>query len=341
MSFLWPPGLLVLVLIPIGIAASLWLDARRRRRLAAYGGPGMAGGTTRRAVGVRGRIPAVLVVAGLVVMGVALARPQAVIPLPRTEGTVILAFDISASMGATDLAPTRMEAAKVAAKDFVGRQPTGVTIGVVAFSDAGMAVQTPVSDRSTVLAAIDRLKPAKGTSVAKGIQASLTAIAVADAGYAGNDFYTNTSPAPDATPTPTATPVPAGTHAPAVIVLLSDGENNENPDPIAAAKAAADRGVRIYTVGLGSAAGTTVTVDGFQLFSQLDEATLQQISATTGGTYYGATDTAQLMSIYDNLDTQFVVQPQLTEITSLLAGLSALLLLAGVLTSFMWLGRLP
>lgn len=340
MSFLWPQMLLVLLLIPIGIAFSLWLDVRRRRRLAAYGGRGLAG-TTRRDMGVRGRIPAVLVVAGLVVMGVAMARPQAVVPLPRTEGTVILAFDISASMSATDLAPTRMEAAKVAARDFVGRQPAGVTIGVVAFSDAGISVQTPVTDRDLVLAAIDRLKPAKGTSVAKGIQASLDAIAVAEAGYAGNDFYTVKSAAPDATPTPAPTPVPSGTHAPAVIVLLSDGENNENPDPIAAAQAAADQGVRIYTVGIGSAAGTTVTVDGFQLFSQLDEATLQQISATTGGSYYGATDSAQLLSVYDNLDTRFVVQPQLTEITSLLAGLSLLILLAGVLASFIWLGRLP
>jgi Ca-activated chloride channel homolog len=341
MSFLFPQALVVLLLIPIGIAISIWLDARRRGRLAAYGGPGLAGGTTRRNVGIRGRIPAVLVVAGLVVMGVAIARPQAVVPLPRTEGTVILAFDISASMAATDLAPTRMDAAKAAAKAFVDRQPDGVTIGVVAFSDAGVAVQTPVEDRDTVIAAIDRLKPEKGTSVAKGIQASLTAIAVADAGYAGNNFYTNTSPAPDATPTPAPTPVPSGVHAPAVIVLLSDGENNENPDPQTAAQAAADQGVRIYTVGIGSSAGTTVTVDGFQLFSQLDEATLQQISATTGGTYYGATDTAQLMSVYDNLDTQFVIQPQLTEVTSLFAGVAVLLLLAGVLTSFLWLGRLP
>ena len=340
MSFLWPQMLLVLVLIPIGIAFSLWLDMRRRRRLAAYGAGSLTAGTTRHAVGVRGRIPAVLVVAGLVVMGVAMARPEAVVPLPRTEGTVILAFDISASMGATDLAPTRMDAAKVAARDFVGRQPTGVTIGVVAISDAGISVQAPVADRVVVLAAIDRLKPEKGTSVAKGIQASLDAIAVAEAGYAGNNFYTSTA-APDATPTPAPTPVPPGTHAPAVIVLLSDGENNENPDPIAAAQAAADQGVRIYTVGIGSAAGSTVTVDGFQLFSQLDQVTLQQISDTTGGSYYGATDSAQLLSVYDNLDTQFVVQPQLTEITSLLAGLSLLMLLAGVLASLVWLGRLP
>jgi Ca-activated chloride channel family protein len=337
MSFIWPQMLLVLTLIPIGIGVSLFLDVRRHRRLAAYGGSGTAFETARRRVGVRGRIPAVLVVVGLAVMAVAMARPQAVVPLPRTEGMVILAFDISASMSATDLAPTRMDAAKTAARDFVGRQPSGVAVGVVAFSDSGISVQTPTTDRDTVLAAIDRLTPQKGTSVGRGIQASLDAIAVAEAGYFSNDYYTRQS----AAPTPTATPVPSGTHAPAVIVLLSDGENNESPDPIAAAQTAADLGVRICTVGIGSPAGATVTVDGFQEYTQLDEATLRQISAITGGTYYGATDAQQLLSIYDNLDTQFVVQPQLTEITSLLAGLSLLMLLAGALTSLKWLGRLP
>jgi Ca-activated chloride channel family protein len=135
--------------------------------------------------------------------------------------------------------------------------------------------------------------------------------------------------------------VPAGTHAPAVIVLLSDGENNESPDPLAAAKTAADQGVRIYTVGIGSVAGTTVNLNGFQVHTQLDQATLQGISQVTDGTYYAAADEQQLRSIYDNLDTQLVIQPQMTEITSLLAGLSLLMLLAGAATSLMWLGRLP
>ncbi|MGD0247545.1 MAG: VWA domain-containing protein [Candidatus Limnocylindrales bacterium] len=337
MSFIWPQMLLVLTLIPLGVVVSLFLDGRRRRRLAAYGGSALAQGITRRSVGPLGRMPAALVLCALVVMAVAMARPQAVVPLPRTEGTVMLAFDVSASMSATDLAPTRMAAAKAAAKDFVGRQPSGVTIGVVAFSDSGVSVQTPTNDRDTVLDAIDRLTPQRGTSVGRGIQASLDAIAVAEAGYFSNDYYTNQS----AAPTATATPVPSGTHAPAVIVVLSDGENNESPDPIAAAQAAANQGVAIYTVGIGSAAGTTVTVNGFQLFTQLDEATLQEISKVTGGTYFNATDSQQLLSIYDNLDTQFVVQPQLTEITSLLAGLSLLMLLAGALTSLKWLGRLP
>lgn len=339
MSFIWPPMLLTLALIPLGLLLYRYLDVRRRRRLASYGGSGLAGGVTRRPGGVRGRVPAVLLLLGLVVMAMAMARPQAVVSLPRQEGTVILAFDVSASMGATDLQPTRIDAAKTAAKDFVARQPRSITIGVVAFSDAGISVQQPTNDQATVIAAIDRLRPERGTSVAEGILTSLKVIAIAEAGPYANNYYSNASPAPTATPSPT--PVPAGTHAPAAIVLLSDGENNERPDPMAAAQAAADQGVRIYTVGLGSAAGTTVTVNGFQLHTQLDEATLQGISQLTAGTYYGATDAQQLRSIYDNLDTGLVQKPQLTEITSLFAGTSLLLLIAGALTSLLWLGRLP
>jgi len=338
MSFIWPPMLLSVALIPIGVLLYLILDRRRRRRLATYGGPGLAQGTTHRPTGLRSRVPAALLLCGLVVMSVALARPQAVVSLPREEGTVILAFDVSASMAATDLAPTRIDAARAAAKDFVARQPSSVAIGVVAFSDSGVSVQEPTNDQATVLAAIDRLAPQKGTSLAQGILVSLKAIAVAEAGpWADNNYYTNQTPAP----TPTPTPVPAGTHAPAVIVLLSDGENNESPDPLAAAKTAADQGVRIYTVGIGSVAGTTVNLNGFQVHTQLDQATLQGISQATDGTYYAAADAQQLRSIYDNLDTQLVIQPQMTEITSLLAGLSLLMLLAGATTSLMWLGRLP
>jgi len=339
MSFIWPPMLLSLALIPLGVLLYRFFDGRRRRRLAAYGGAG-AQGTTRRP-GFRSRVPAALLLLGLVVMSVALARPQAVVSLPRQEGTVILAFDVSASMAATDLAPTRIAAAKVAAKDFVARQPSSITIGVVAFSDSGVSVQAPTNDQATVIAAIDRLTPQRGTSVAAGILASLKVIATAEAGPFSGDYYTNQTPGPSPTPSPTPTPMPPGIHAPAVIILLSDGENNENPDPAAAAQAAADQGVRIYTVGIGSAAGTTVTVEGFQVFTQLDEATLQGISDTTGGTYYAASDAQQLRSVYDNIDTQVVLQPQMTEITSLLAGMSLLLLFAGAMTSLLWLGRLP
>ncbi|HJX67418.1 MAG TPA: VWA domain-containing protein [Candidatus Limnocylindrales bacterium] len=336
MSFIWPPMLLALALIPIGLLLLRVMGGRRRRRLTTYGGAGRAQETSRSPARLRSRIPAALLLGGLVVTTVGLARPQAVVSLPREEGMVILAFDVSASMSATDLAPTRMAAAIAAAKDFVAREPASVSIGVVAFSDSGVSVQTPTNDQASVSAAIDRLAPQKGTSVAQGILASLNVIAVAEAGP-WVDYYTNQTPAPTATPTP----VPAGTHAPAVIVLLTDGENNESPDPAAAAKTAANLGVRIYTVGIGSAAGTNLNLNGFLIHTQLDEATLQQISQITGGTYYGATDAEQLRAIYDNLDTQLVLQPEMTELTAIFAGVGGLLLLAAALTSLLWLGRLP
>jgi len=249
---------------------------------------------------------------------------------------VILAFDVSGSMAADDLKPTRMEAAKAATQDFVERQPPGVVIGVVAFSDAGLSVQAPTNDQATVLAAIKRLTPERGTSLGQGIRAALSTIATAENGPVTN-YYSNRSPAPTATPAP----VPPGSHTSAVIVLLTDGENTQPPDPGAAAQAAADQGVRIYTVGIGSAAGTTLDVDGFKVHTQLDAATLQHISDVTGGTYYAAADEQDLHKVYDELDTRLVVKPQMIEVTSLFAGASVLLLVVGGVFSLLWLGRLP
>jgi len=327
--------LLAVALVPLGILLYRALEGRRRRAMA-RGGLGVGQGMARRPGGVRARIPAVLFIAGLTVLMVALARPTAAVDLPREEGTVILAFDVSGSMAADDLKPTRMEAAKAATQDFVERQPPGVVIGVVAFSDAGLSVQAPTNDQATVLAAIKRLTPERGTSLGQGIRAALSTIATAENGPVTN-YYSNRSPAPTATPAP----VPPGSHTSAVIVLLTDGENTQPPDPGAAAQAAADQGVRIYTVGIGSAAGTTLDVDGFKVHTQLDAATLQHISDVTGGTYYAAADEQDLHKVYDELDTRLVVKPQMIEVTSLFAGASVLLLVVGGVFSLLWLGRLP
>jgi Ca-activated chloride channel family protein len=335
-SFIWPQALVLLVLIPAGVGLYLALDARRRRRTGSSSGLGFAGRGARRPGQLRTLVPAGLILAGLVVMTLALARPQGVIALPREEGTIILAYDVSGSMAADDLKPTRMDAAKAATKAFVERQPAGVVIGVVAFSDGGLSVQAPTSDQNAVLSAIDRLTPQKGTSVGQGILTSLKAIQIAQSGPQ-IDYYSNRTP--DATPAPT--PVPAGTHTSAAIVLLTDGENNESPDPIAVAHIAADQGVRIYTVGIGSEAGTTLDLNGFRVHTQLDAATLQQISAVTEGTYYSADNTQDLNAIYGSLDTQLVTKPERIEITAVLAGFAVLLLAAGALGSLAWLGRLP
>ncbi len=325
--------LVFLLLIPLFVLVYMRMQRRRRQLIANYGKLGFVQGG--RGQGIRRHIPPLLFLLSLTILVFALARPQTVVSLPRIQGTVILTFDVSGSMAADDLKPTRMDAAKTAAKDFVQRQPPTVQIGVVAFTDSGFAAQPPTSDQEAILAAINRLTPQRGTSVAHGIQASLNTIDATN--KPGPLLYSNLTP----TATPSPTPVPQGTYTSAVIVLLSDGENNESPDPIAAAKAAADRGIRINTVGIGSAAGTNLHINGFTVHTQLDEATLQQIAQITGGTYYNAQNELDLRSIYDNLNPQLVVKPEKLEVTSIFAGVSILMLLIGGLFSVLWFGRLP
>jgi Ca-activated chloride channel homolog len=337
MTFIWPALLLSLVLIPLFISIYIGMQRRRRKLSANYGNLGFAPGSLGRQLGLRRHIPVAFFLTGLTILAIALARPQAVVALPKTEGTVILAFDISGSMAADDMKPTRMEAAKAAAIDFVKHQPLFVQTGVVAFSNNGLSVQVPTNDPNAILAAINRLAPQTGTSVGQGILASLNAIAAGGSGGPPPEIYSSLL----LTPTPTPTPVPPGTHTSAVIILLSDGENNENPDPLAAAQTAADRGVRIYTVGIGSPTGTTVHINGFSLHTQLDEATLQQISQITGGTYFNAQSEQDLLKIYDHLDTQLVQKPEQTELTAIFAGAGIFFMLGGGLISLLWFSRLP
>ena len=321
-------------LVPLFVLAYIRMQQRRQRIAERYGSLGLMPAAGRR-LGVRRHIPPALFLVALTILIVALARPQAVVSLPRLEGTVILTFDVSGSMAADDLKPTRMEAAKAAARAFVQRQPSTVQIGVVSFSDAGFATHAPTNDQNAILAAINRLTPQRGTSLARGIEASLTVIA-AGSGQAPPGSGNSTLP-----PGPTPAVVPPGTYTSATIVLLTDGENNAPPDPLAAAQAAADRDVRIYTVGVGSTAGATLHIDGFTVRSRLDEATLQRISQITGGAYYNAANEQHLHTIYDNLDTQLVIEPQKTEVTSLFAGASILVLMIGGTLSLLWFGRLP
>lgn len=337
MTFIWPTMLILLMAVPPLIAAYLHVQQRRQRLVALYGNPALVARPAGRpgAFGAaRRHVPAALFLLALVVLIVALARPQAMVSLPRVQGTVILAFDVSGSMAADDLKPTRLQAAKAAAVSFVERQPSTVQIGVVSFSEGGFPTQPPTNDRAAVLAAIERLTVQRGTAVARGIEAALAAIAV------------DKNPPlmlaePSGTPAATPTPVPEGTYTSAVIVLLSDGENNQFPDPLETAQTAADRGVRIYTVGIGSAEGAMLNIEGFSVRSRLDEQTLRQISGLTGGTYYGAENEEELHTIYDNLNPELVIKPEEMEVTSLFAGAGLLILTLGGMLSLVWLGRLP
>jgi len=337
MTFLWPAMLIMLGALPLLVMLYLMLQRRRQQVIARYGNlSGLAAPAQPRRLDLQRHIPPVLFLFAIGIMIIALARPQTVVSLPRLEGTVMLAFDVSGSMKADDIKPTRIAAARDAAKAFVQKQPVTVQVGVVAFSDSGISVQAPTSAKQEVLDALDRLTPQRGTSLANGITASINAIEVVQH-PAPPKYYSNVTPQP----TPSPTPVPQGTYTPAAIVLISDGENNENPDPMLAAKAAADRGIRIYTVGIGSPQGADLHIDGFIIHSQLDEQMLKGISDETGGTYYNAQTAQDLTKVYDDLGKTLVVKPEQTEVTSIFAGLSIVILIIGGVFSLMWFSRLP
>jgi len=336
MSFIWPVMLVLLVFVPLAAALYVLLQWVRRRRMARYGSTLLGQATGGRKMGWGRHLPAALFLAGLTILTVALARPQAVVSVPRIEGTVILAFDVSGSMAADDIKPTRMDAAKATALDFIQKQPATVKVGIVAFSDSGFAIQPPTNEQNALVLAIGRLTPQRGTSLGQGIMASLDAITAAN-NPDQTHFYSNAT----AEPTATTAPVAPGSKGSTVVVLLTDGENNERPDPMAAAQRAADSGIRIYSVGLGSPQGTTLKVNGFTVHTQLDEALLQQIAAVTAGTYFNAQSTKDLQAVYDHLDEQLIVKPEKMEVTSLFAGASIVVMLVGGLLSLLWFSRLP
>jgi Ca-activated chloride channel family protein len=351
MTFIWPVMLLAVALVPLGLLVARRIDRRRSARVTALMGtlparpaagpaagpvPGTAGPAAGRRRRTLDRLAGALVVAGITTLAVAMARPQATVSLPRLEGTLMLTFDVSGSMAAGDGSPTRMDAAKAAAKGIVDRQPPGVVIGVVAFSDAGLAVQPPTADAGRIVGAIDRMVPTRGTSLGGGILATLDAIERA-AAATPPDYYSNRTP----DPTPAPAPGTPGSDPATIIVLLSDGENNERPDPVVAARAAAERGIRIVALGVGTAAGTTLDLDGFRVQSRLDEATLRQVSDTTAGAYFAAADATAPTAVYDDLARNLVVRTEPLEITALVAAAGLILLSAGGVLSLVRTGRLP
>ena len=335
MIFTWPLMLLSLLVLPLFIWIYWRAQQRRQRLTTAYGTLGVVRETAgRRPLGWRRHLPPLFFLLGLTTLLIALARPVMTIGVPRWEGTLILAFDVSGSMAADDLDPSRMEAAKAAAIEFVQRQPPSVRIGVVAFADSGFAIQLPTNDQAVILSSINRLAPERGTSLAYGIASSIDAIYVRPE---PTRIYSDLTP----TPTPSPTPVEPGSNRSAAIVLITDGENTVPPEPLEAAQLAADRGVRVYPIGIGSPVGTTLEVEGFIVHTRLDEPTLQQIAAVTQGIYYNAQNDEDLRAIYDDLDPEFVIRTETLEVTAIFAGIGTLLLLIGGGFSLAWFSRLP
>jgi Ca-activated chloride channel homolog len=324
MTLQWPWALLGLLALPLVVVAYRRLIRAQAARRADLARQGLVVPTPRRDRW-RHLAPALLV-AALAVMLLALTRPTAAIAEPRHEGTVILAFDVSTSMAAKDVQPTRLDSAKAAAKGFVEKQPATVKIGVVAFGGNGIIAQQPTTDKAQVLASVNRLEPQGDTSLGRGILTSLSAIA-------GKPIVSNgdTEQGGDETP--------IGYYGGTAIVLLTDGENTSGPDPANLADLASAAGVKIYPIGLGSAAGTVLEINGFSIATHLDEETLKQIAQVSGGTYYNATDATSLAQVYDSVQLNWVSRSVPHEITSLVAGVATLLLLAGAVVSVLRRGR--
>ncbi len=326
MSFLWPEMLLSLLLLPVLLGLFLRVQRRNELARAELGTLETIEGRAWLRSRMRRNLSLSFMLLGLALLLIGLARPEMMFGVPQVEGTVILAFDVSNSMLADDVEPNRIEAAKVAARSFVENQPSTILIGVVAFGGGGLVVQPPTHERDSILATIDRLEPQGGTSLAQGILTSLNAIA-------GEAIELQAA-------------IEGGTesfrieeYSSAVILLLTDGENTEPPEPLDLAQVAAEAGVRIYPIGVGSPEGATLEIEGFNILTQLDEEALKRIASSTNGRYYRAEDEQELQQIYENIDLQLTVRPEMTEITAVLAGFSLLTFLVGGGLSLIWFGR--
>jgi Ca-activated chloride channel family protein len=292
-----------------------------RRRAAALAAAGVVGGRARNG-GVW------FTIGGLAVLAIAVAGPAATVPVSRASGTVILAMDVSGSMAATDVAPSRLGAAKQAALSFISAQPGTVDIGVVAFEQGGLEAALPTADHATAAGAVRRLKAGGGTSLGDAILASLAAITHKTVALRRDGSAPNIGYWPSAT-----------------IVLLSDGQNgaetSTGPDAgaNAAATVAEKAGVHIDTVGVGTAAGTTVQVQGFHLFTALNAAALRSISQTAGGTYHPASDASELNGIASSINLRLTVTHEPLPLAGAFIAVALALLAAGAVLTVVRTGR--
>lgn len=340
MSFLWVNMLWLLLMVPVLVLVYILLQRRRQKYALRYSSLSLVKEAAGRSPGRRRHIPPSLFLLGLTVMLFALARPEATIMQLQRQATVILTFDVSGSMRADDVKPTRLEAAKAAGRAFVEKQPDNVRIGIVSFSESAAIVQAPTLDRDAVLAAINRLVSQRRTAIGSGILKSLDAI-----------FEdTQAPPTPPANngelgaPAPALPPVPetvAPGSYPAVIVLLSDGQSNTGPPPLEIVNQAADRGVRVYSVGLGSPEGTILRTEGFAIRVRLDEDTLKRIAQQTSASYFKADNETDLRNIYEILGTRLIFKAEKTELTAWFTGLAIVLLAIAGTLSLLWFNRLP
>lgn len=333
--------LTLLALIPVLILVYILLQRRRQKYALRYASLSLVKEAMGRGPGWRRHIPAALFLVALTWMIVALARPEANTLVPSAEGTIILALDVSGSMTATDLQPNRMEAAKSAARAFVDKQPDTVQVGIVSFSDNAFVVQPPTDDKEALLSAVNRLNWQRGTAIGRGLVASLEAIAEKTGQPAEINLNPEEGNGNNNSAAPQPTPMPKGQYQNAIIVLLTDGENNQWPEPVEIAQIAADRGIRVYTVGIGSEEGAIVRIQGRAIRTRLDEQTLRTIAEMTDGIYYNAQTESDLVKVYENLSTNLVLKTDQVEVTAYFTAAAVFFSLLAGFFSLLWFNRLP
>jgi len=327
-----------LFIVPVLVFCYVLIQRRRQKYALRYASLSLVKVALGHGPGKRRHIPAILFITGVAVMVFALARPNATLILPSQQSTIILAIDISGSMRADDFKPSRMEAAKSAARLFVEKQRRNVLIGVVSFSDGAALVQAPTNDREAAFSAINRLTTQRGTAIGRGIITSLKAIFEQPEDNAAS---TLDGPPEEITPGATQQSAAQDLSKSAAIVLLSDGVSNVGPPPLEIIDQASDHGIKIYTVGIGSPEGSVVNFEGLLIRVRLDEETLKNIAESTNASYFKADNEADLQEIYQDLSTQFVLKPEQTELTAEFTGFAVLLLLSAGIISMLWFNRLP
>jgi Ca-activated chloride channel homolog len=349
MTFIWFELLLLLLLVPA--LAALYVLVLRRRKHAAVRFASLA--LVREAMGGapswRRHVPAALLLAALAAAILAIARPSAVITLPSQQRTIIMAIDVSLSMRASDVQPNRLAAAQAAARAFIEELPSDLRVGIVSFAGTALLVQKPTQSKDELLAAIERLQLDRHTAIGSGIVMSLATL-FPDEGIdleslvlGSRQSWRIHKPAePKAerkAERKVVKPVPPGSNASAAIVLLTDGRRTTGPDPLDAARMAADRGIRVFTVGFGSPAGGQAVMDGYSIYMAFDEATLKAIAQLTEADYFHAASAEELKKVYQALSAKFVLAKEEREVTALAIALAALLALGAGVLSLIWFNR--
>jgi len=346
MTFLWPEMLWLLLLVPAAVIAYVLLLRKKKKIALRYASLSLIKNAMGAGQRLRRHVPPLLFIVALTLMLIAIARPAAIVTLPSQHETVILSMDVSGSMRATDVKPSRIVAAQEAARAFVADQPKTTRIGVVSFAATASVVQSPTHSREDILAAIERFQLQRGTAVGSGILVALKMI-FPDAEFDLRSFNPRREAAKATALDPsrpadkgTPKPVPAGSYTSAAIILLTDGQTTTGPDPIESARIAADRGVRVYTVGIGTQGGETIGAEGWSMRVRLDEESLKTIANLTRAEYFYAGSATDLQKIYKNLNTKLFFEQKETEVTALFVAAAAVLALVSGLLSVLWFNRI-